>query len=641
MIDQSNIRQKLGDDDPYVRRDACEAIGEARALDFIQELVRLLKDEHPGVRESALNALTSIGGRHVAEAIAPLLKLEDVALRNIGIEILRQLGPEALEALSGLLTDKDDDVVKFAIDILASIGETGAAGMISTLSEHKNPNVRASVAVCFGRLRSTGSVPALLRILNDSEEWVRFSAIEGLGLLQDKSALAPLLGVIAGGSGLLKEAALESLGKIASHADAAEVLVKLEEFIRFGGLISPNSVVRLLEKALSPGSTFRPTREFKEAYFSFLSSAMEDGELDCRLSAIKGFGLLKMPDGIGRVLKFINSQKELSEDTEALLVDAIVSMTGGGPIPEALKTEVVKGGKALKVIVGTFGELKSEEAVPILASLIGKAAKHELREVVTALESIGSPDSVDVLMKALKNPDGHTRKISARALGTLLGEGAQEALFEALQKEAYRDVLEEMTDTVATIASEYVKNGLCALLSSQREDLREMGARGLGLVGDEEALRFLREAARDRSPNVRKMSYKSMARLGIPEAADSVVRGLKDENDDVKLSVLKALGGWTGDLIKTALLESLRDRNLWVRYHAVALLGDMEDAGVEDAVIEVLKKDEAPVKAAAAKALEAIGSRKALPELKMFVNHPDAQVRAAVENAIERVESGC
>ena len=37
-----------------------------------------------------------------------------------------------------------------------------------------------------------------------------------------------------------------------------------------------------------------------------------------------------MPDGIGKVLKFINSQKELSEETEALLIDAIVSMTGTG-----------------------------------------------------------------------------------------------------------------------------------------------------------------------------------------------------------------------------------------------------------------------------------------------------------------------
>ena len=92
---------------------------------------------------------------------------------------------------------------------------------------------------------------------------------------------------------------------------------------------------------------------------------MEDGELDCRLSAIKGLAFLKMPDGIGKVLKFINSQKELSEETEALLIDAIVSMTGTGPIPEALKAEVTKGGKALKVIVGAFGELKSEEAVPI------------------------------------------------------------------------------------------------------------------------------------------------------------------------------------------------------------------------------------------------------------------------------------
>lgn len=624
----------LCDEDPYVRRDACEAVADARSHELIPDLVAVLKDPHPGVREAAINALSTIGGNAVAGSVAPLLRLEDATLRNIGIEILELLGPEAFTTIVRLLDDSDDDVVKFAVDILANRKEEQAVDFLSGLLNHRNPNVRASVVVCLGRIGAASTVPVLLKALNDEEEWVRFSAIEGLGLMHDSRALFPLLGIIERDSGLTKEAAIEALSKIASPAEAAGILGKLSPLVKKGRVINVFSIVELVEKASAPGTKFRTDDEFRKAYFGFFRRFLDDPDAAVRLKALRGISLIKVPEALAAVFDFANSVNEIDEDTEQVLVSTIVSIAGYGRFPGELKAELEKEGKNLKIIVKALGEMRAVEAVPVLKKLIKKVGKHELREVVTALAAIGSSDSVVVLFESLQSKDGHTRKISARALATIAGFEAAGKLFEALKAESYRDVMEEITDVLATLPSESVKKGFCALLSEPKEILREMGARGLGLIGDEESLMFLKKAAGDECPDVRKVSYKSMARIGIPGTEDLIVNGLNDTNDEVKLSVLKALGGWTGSKIKTALLDVLKDRNVWVRYHAVTLLGEMCESDTEDAIIEALQNDEAPVKAAAAKALERFGSSKAVDALERFIDHPDHAVRGAVENAL-------
>jgi len=634
MENKDAIRKMLENDDPYVRRDACESIADARCEDLITDLVDVLKDPHPGVREAAINALTIIGGKTVAESVAPLLRLENATLRNVGIEVLELLGPEAFNTIVLLLNDSDDDVVKFAVDILASRKEEQSVSFLSGLINHKNPNVRASVVVCLGRIRASSTVPILLKALDDTEEWVRFSAIEGLGLMHDSRALAPLLGIIERDSGLTKEASIEALSKIASPAESVDILWKLMPQIKKGRVMNVFSIVELIEKASVPGTKFKTDTEFKKAYFGFLCKFMEDPDKLARLKALRGISLLKVPGALGVVLKFSNSLSEIDEETEQILITTIVSICGYGRFPDELKAELESAGKNTKIIVKSLAELRAVEAVPSLKKLIDKSTKHELREVVTALAAIGSKDSTAVLFDALKSTDGHARKISARALTSIAGTEAVEKLFEALTVEPYRDVMEEITDVLATLPTDSVKNGFCTFLSDEKEILREMGARGLGLIGDEESLLFLKKAANDSSPNVRKVSYKSMARIGIPESVDIIINGLNDDNEEVKLSVLKALGGWSGEKIKGALIKVLSDKNIWVRYQAVILLGEMCDSDTEDVIINALQKDEAPVKAVAAMALERCGSSKAIDVLEQFLDHPDHTVRSAVENAL-------
>lgn len=635
MNDRKSIPTNLRSEEPDIRRGACEAAGELKETAFVPSLIGLLQDPDAGVKEAALNALVAIGGETVADSVAPLLRSADPVLRNLAIETLQQLGPAILPAISSLLHDTDDDVVKFAVDILADMRDVRAVSMLSGLLDHPNPNVRASVAVCLGRTKAPESAPVLIKALDDAEEWVRFSAIEGIGHLQDRVALPRLLDIIEKDSGLIREAAIDAAAKIAGPADSARILKKLKTAIGGGKVTSVASVVELLEKALCPASDFKPSDLFKKIYFDFFVKSAEDCERPVQLEALRGLGLLKMERGIARAFDFLNSVKEINEEEETLIVDVIVSIAvASRALPDIIDRELKKGGKSFRVAVRAMGGMKSEKAVPVLQALMETAAKDDLREVVSALESIGSVGSVEVLSRSLRSPDGHSRKIAARALASLVGDGAVIQLFGALRVEKYRDVQEEMTDVLALIPADTVKKGFYGLLRESVPRLREMGARGLGLIGDEESVAYLMAAASDASPGVRKSVYNALARIGIPEAADAVIAGLKDSDDDVKLSVMKALSGWSGDGIKQALMEAFGDANLWVRYNAVMLLGDMRAVEAEDAVIGLLRSDEPPVKAAAARTLAVIGTRKAVPVLEEFLGHPDHNVRAAAEFAI-------
>jgi HEAT repeat protein len=642
MEDNMSIEEMLHDADPYVRRDACESIEESRSEEYVAELVKILEDEDLGVREAALNALTAIGGKSVAVAVIPTLGSEDVAIRNIGVEILEQLGSAAVEPVGKVLNDSDDDVVKFGVDILSKIKDPRVEGLLAPLVEHKNPNVRAAVVLCMGKVDVATAVPTLLKALGDSEEWVRFSAIEGLGHLEDKGALEALLGIIESESGLAQEAALDAVARIASSEDSIKVLPKVEALLAQGHVLSVGAVVELIEKALMPGSSLSLSDESREVFFKCFSEAVGNEDREVQEKGLRGLGRLRMAEAFGDLFAYIEALQEIDQDMEDLLVDTIASIIGAGSLPGPVMKELGKGGKNLKVLVRAISETRSEEAVPILEELIKEAGKEEGRLIVEALEKIASPDSTAVLKRLLSHTDGHTRKTAARAFAALAGGDAVGPVFEALKVESYKDVMEEMTDVLALIPSEEVKDGFCAFVSSEKESLREMGARGLGVVCYEGVFESLKKGAADKSPAVRKAAYRSMTMLGIVEATGDLLNGLADPDDDVKLSVLKGLSGWLGEGLTEALIKALKDPNVWVRYHAVTLLGDIlaeggSADGIEELILALMASDEPPVMAASAAALGKAGTELSLEALVQYIDHEDSNVSAAVESALEMI----
>lgn len=635
MCLQSDLRKKLDDFDPCIRREACSEIGAGLAVEFVPDLVRALNDGDPSVKEASLESLALIGGSVVAETVAPLLRSHEACLRNAAVEVLERLGPESIDTLAGVLKDDDDDVVKFGVDILAKIRDERAFNLLFGLVEHKNPNVRASVAVSLGRLQEPSACAYLLKALSDNEQWVRFSAVEGLGYLGSSAALPELLKLIENDSvTILREAAIDALGKIAVGSDAASVLLGIEEPIRNRQVFNVTAVTELLEKACSEPHGFRPAMPTRRTYMTFLSEALKNGDPCEQKAALKGLGLIGSQEAVSTIFEFAGTLRELDDETASLVVEALVGVSGRDGLPDGIKGALMRGGLDASLAIKTVAVLKSVEAVPLLAKLLPSAPKEDLREIVSALEAIGSSDSVEALRAALKSNDGHARKTAARALGRLEGEYAAKDLFAALEKEVYRDVIEEIADVLSIIPSEAVRYGFCRLLESENATFREMAARGLGASGNEQSLVGLAKAAADSSADVRKAAYRSIARLGIPEGIDLIAKGLQDKDDDVRLSILKALGGWSGTAVEELIESTFNDHNVWVRYHCAVLLGELGGPKAEKLLIERLVSDEAQVKAACAMALERLGAQSALPVLESLMDHPDANVRAAVENAI-------
>lgn len=115
-----DLLASLESDDPAARRWAARDLvtfqGVAAAL-----VNRLQREGDLSVREVILTTLTRLGDSTAVAGLVDCLRSEDAALRNEGIEAMKQLPDEVAPIIRGLLADNDPDVRIFAVNILESL----------------------------------------------------------------------------------------------------------------------------------------------------------------------------------------------------------------------------------------------------------------------------------------------------------------------------------------------------------------------------------------------------------------------------------------------------------------------------------------------------------------------------------------
>lgn len=656
MSTKESIKDLLSSDDPTDRRIGCgelEGTAEIGGSEFINDLVGLLGDDNIGVREAAVNALISIGTSvagdseppPVAEAVAPLLDSEDPAMRNMVVEILTQLNEAALATVIALTESRDDDISKFAVDILAVWGNPESLPALAQLCSHPNSNVRAGLADALGAVRGRRSFDILLLLLNDDEEWVRFSAVEALGKFDGTDIpVEPLLEVLDNDSMLVKTGTIEVICKVATPEHCAAILTRFRDLLKEGHCLPVSAVVDMLEKAASKEwgeGCRRLLWSFKDIFFDFFIVSLKEEDSEIRKKALQGLAYLGDERGIAGAIEYLEGLDNIEEDDEARFVDAIVMMSGKGAMPDAVLSKINERTKYLKLYIRIAGELKVKDMVPVLAGLIGNVGKEELRAIVEVLEQIKTSDSVELLKSLLKSDESHVRRVAARSIGRLIGTEAVPQLFDALRVEPYKDVMEEITLALAAIPFPDVFAGFVVLLADEKELIRVMAAKGLGIIGGDEAFDHLKGRVEDKDLGVRKAVYEALARLNVEGASEAVVMGLKDSDEEVRLTVLKALDVGSksyGDGLGDELVGLLKDKNVWVRYMAVQLLGELGYDKAEDVLLVLVAEDEPPVRTAVAKTLEKVGTMKSIPVLQELLEYPDESVNEAALEAIDSIK---
>ncbi len=189
-----------------------------------------LEDDAPGVRERAIR----LAARYLEPGVLTDLVADgqNAVRRNAGLNALERQGPYAVPHLIGLLKGRDAELVMFAVQSLARIGDSSAGPAMLPLLGHADPNVAQAAIEAVGRLRLREAVPTLCWLLQ-GDLWLQLAAISALGEIGEADAVRPLMALVP--DSVVAEPAVEALRRIAAP-ESLEPLLRVFSAVRERGL---------------------------------------------------------------------------------------------------------------------------------------------------------------------------------------------------------------------------------------------------------------------------------------------------------------------------------------------------------------------------------------------------------------------
>jgi len=439
----ARIGKNLASPDAGKRRSAVEALshGDERA---VYPLVKALRDSHPGVQDAAMRSLISIGGEVTAWMVLPLLR-EDSFLRNAAMVILKEIGTDAVSHLPPLLKDKDDDVRKFAIELIADAGGRHLEkALCERLSGDENPNVRAAAAKALGALECRDALPSLVAALKDIE-WVRFNALEALSGMREDAAVEPILALLADPSPATRHTAIEALGEIGSSVAGEALLAHLGTADRDERAALLKSLLRI--RVPLPGAGFPE---------DLLDIFLGDNEWRDRLVALRGLVGTAGEDALRAIFDVAGSLDGTELDEEEILreIKDILLRCGSRDALWRLLDDPSLRFRGKAIVAEVVGELQLREAVPSLVVRLRDDVRDIRKAAAQALGRIGDSGAREALVAAIRDPEGHVRKAAVVALGAVGWKEAFEPLLSLLRREEYDDVAREAVQALFAIDPE-------------------------------------------------------------------------------------------------------------------------------------------------------------------------------------------
>lgn len=458
----SRVLKNLSSTDVSKRRSAAEALadGDERA---IYPLIQALRDTHPGVQDAATRSLISIGGEVTAWMVLPLLR-EEAFFRNTAMVILKEIGATAVHHLPPLLRDKDDDVRKFAIELISDAGgrEYGDR-LVERLTDDPNPNVRGAAAKALGDLGCREALPQLVAALKDME-WVRFTVLEALCRLGDEEAVEPILGLLTDPSPATRRSAIETLGAIGSPRASEALLAHLGKADRDDRAIALVSLLRI--GVPLPGDGYP-----EELLGIFLD---DDEEWEDRVTALRGLVSVADREALRAIFDKTGSLDATNPDDEEVLrsIKELLPRCGHPEILPVLLEDPALRFRGKTILVETIGELRIPQAVHGLVARLRDDVRDVRRAAATALGRINDDEALEGLLESIGDTDGHVRKAVVAALGTLGRGEAFEPLLALLREEKYSDVAEEAVRALAAVDRERL-SGVGATLEGRARSVYE------------------------------------------------------------------------------------------------------------------------------------------------------------------------
>ncbi len=602
--------KNLSDPNDSKRRSAAEALSEADER-AVYPLIKALRDDNAGVQDSAMRSLISIGGETTAYMVLPLLR-EDSFLRNTGMIILKEIGYETVPLLRHLFKDKDDDVRKFAIDLLIDINHCDYLDdLITLLQEDKNANVRASAAKALGVFMYEKAIPQLTEALKD-DEWVSFSALEALSLIKDESTIESIASLLNSDSETLRYNAIETLGRMGFSSSEKYLL---EHFSKAEGYEKTASLKSLLQIGVTP-----TTPEVKDILIDFyINSDWED-----RLIALKGLVVLQESGTLPVILDVAGALDPSIPDEMDMLYsvkDALKGFDCTNALIDILNDPKARY-RAKTIAIEIIEDQNCREAIPHLIKLAEINLRDVKRASIKTLKEIDGEDSSQLFLDALDDEDGHVRKHAVAAIGKIGDKTVVRTLLELLNRETYEDVKEEIVKAILTIDSEKVFSRLNEFTPAIKDLIAKYTT----------DIDILTKLSEDDDINVRLSALISFGSVEDERVNEKLISALKDDNAEIRKTALMALGEKSCCLDE--IMPMLDDSDVWVKIYAIKAFGNSLDTSAIEPIVPMLNSSEIPVVLSAIDSISQIASYNGIDIsniIKPLLTHKVSAIRQRAE----------
>lgn len=555
--------------DPVRRRAFLEEAATRGGDDAIELLVAGFYDENAGVRQAAVDGLLRIGSSAVMSKLLSLLR-EPPSVRNMAVEIIEHILPNALDPALHLLTSPDPNVRKLLIDAFGKSPDTRVIPALRQSLRDPDANIRAAAAEALGRLRARGAVAEIINLLGDAE-WVACSALKALADIGDASALPAVAALLSDSTEPMRDAAIEALAHLDTDGSSVPALIALAPSLlpdQYGVFITT-----FIALASRRSHDLWHTLD-RSLWLSIFKEGLINPNPEVQLAAMTGLGLLGDDRAGPWILNICLTWNNPGENAIAIAADALASTARQRQLVDAL-VRVEQPDTFYAILIQAIGKQGDPGAVPALTAIRRYHSNWELRRAaLNALRAIGTPAAWAAIHEAIDDQTGYVR---CEAIKQIAASGRNEDLWNLLTKlrqERYEDVRQELVLALAQDATQEIGIEAVALLDDPRPETRRAAAELIGAMKLPEGFTSLLHALDDAEWPVREAAAQALGRYDDRRATEAVKMALADDHERVRLAAVMALAeqnhpdGWAA-----LIAHALSDSDMWVRYRTIERLG--------------------------------------------------------------------
>lgn len=454
------------------------------------------------------------------------------------------------------------DVRERAALALGDIGDPRAVDPLIEILDSGCPlDVSEAAIIALGEIGDPRAVEPLLPLLQSSTISKRIIAAWALIEIGDPRTVDTLIGYAIDWDFLIAGASTSRSRYIANYTEPPDIIA----LAKIGGPIDVDSLIEILNSETSLDGQRITVRQV--AAIKALGAIGDPKAVDAII------GVLSDPDAAVRS----NASWALGEIGDARAIEPLSYVASRDWDPDVCDA----ASQALVKLGATLIPIEDNMTGPILDFKYGTPVARSTAALILVEVGRDDPRTIDLLIKALKDPYPIVRENAARALGIIRDPKAVDPLIEAL---------EDRDDSV-----------------------RNAAARALGEIGDPRAVDPLIDVSYRATPG----AIVALGEIGDAKAADTLInyiRSLRSYSDRypgdpetlrLVLPAIEALGKIGDTKSVNALFEILTFRDPAIRATAAKALGNAGDASAIEPLTYIATSDEEEeVRNAASEALE-------------------------------------